>query len=351
MIAHLAQAVGAPTPTLVIDAGPLPTIEAELRPVLTTIRHWLAEHDQAHVLKFALVRPSMHPLFDLDYRFVQGLPDALDRFDFRGSCGHSILSSVLAADCLGWLPSLAPGNRARVRVLNNADHVVCEVDEARRASGSFTVHFLQEPHTSLSSLLLTGTAQQSLPTSRGTYQVSLVATGNPYVFVDAASLGLTSRGALFDADATVFDHLLEIRAAAANLLGWPPSGVFPKIAAIGGYEQGRLAARAISVPSWHPTLALTGATCLAAAAAIPGTIPASLIRGAARDQQPTLTIDTPGGSTHVAAALGNSVDHGTTLQWVSVSGKHAYLHGPARITALSEFIYEQKEPECQPLSV
>ncbi|QTR06025.1 hypothetical protein J7S33_06940 [Saccharothrix algeriensis] len=39
-------------------------------------------------------------------------------------------------------------------------------------------------------------------------------------------------------------------------------------------EGGAVAARAVSVPSWHPTLALTGAVCVAAAAAIPGTVPA-----------------------------------------------------------------------------
>ncbi|WP_331721287.1 PrpF domain-containing protein [Streptomyces sp. NBC_00212] len=349
MIAYLAQAVGSPTPTLVIDAGPLPTTEALLRPVLTTVRRWLADHDQAHVLKFALVRPSEHPMFDLDYLFVQGLPDGPDQFDFAGSCGHSILSSVLAADTLGWLPRLAPGSRARVRVLNNGDHVVCEVDEARRGSGSFTVHFLQPAGTVLQRRLLTGEASDTLVTPAGTYEVSLVTTGNPYVFVDAISLGLTTREALFEAGDDTYRAMLMIREAAIELLGWPKESVFPKIAAVGSYQPGRIAVRAISVPSWHPTLALTGATCLATATAIEGTIPARLLDAAADDERHAFTIDTPGGTTHVAASL-CSTAHAATLDWVSVSGKHAHLHGPAKITSLSDYAYQEEKPAWQPLS-
>ncbi|GAA2448358.1 PrpF domain-containing protein [Streptomyces glaucus] len=348
MIAYLAQAVGAPTPTLVLDAGPLPRQEDELRTVLTTVRCWLEDHGHGHVLKFALVKPSPHPLFDLDYRFVQGLPGGTDRFDFRGSCGHSILSSVLAADNLGWLPRLSPGNRIRVQVLNNGDHVVCEVDEARRNSGNFTVHFLQGDGIPLGELLLTGQARQMLMTADGMQEASLVATGNPYVFVDAASLGMATQQELFTAGETLYDRLLRIRTAASAVLGWPPESVFPKIAAVGAYTPGRLSVRAISVPSWHPTLALTGATCLAAAAAIPGTVPARLLQQAGITAD-DITIDTPASTTHVAAYLSGG-DGEASLQWVSVKGKHAHLNGPAPINELSSYLY-RKDRTWQPLTV
>ncbi|WP_018683711.1 PrpF domain-containing protein [Actinokineospora enzanensis] len=333
MIAHIAEAVGAPTPTVVLDAETLPESEERLRPVLTEIRRELIARGQGQVLKFALVRPSEHPLFDLDYRFVQALPGGPDRFDFLGSCGHSILSSVLVAAEINWLPRLAPGSRVRVRVLNNGDHVVCEVDEARHGGGSFTVHFLQGPNAALSRLLVTGAAADSLPTPAGVTEVSIVDVGNPYVFVAATELGLRSREELFDAGEDVFARLAGIRAAAATHLGRPAGSVFPKIAAVGGYQPGRLAARAISVPHWHPTLALTGATCLAAAAAIPGTVPFRLLRRGG-----DFAIDTPGGTTSVSASVDRS-----TLQWVSVRGKRAHLHGPIRI--------DREVAAWQPLSV
>ncbi|GGP76106.1 acyl-CoA dehydrogenase family protein [Streptomyces abikoensis] len=92
--------------------------------------------------------------------------------------------------------------------------------------------------------------------------------------------------------------MLEIRRAAIEPLGWSKDSVFPKIAAVGAYQPGRLATRAISVPSWHPTLALTGATCLAAATTIPGTVPARLLarangspqRAIARTGRPSETV-------------------------------------------------------------
>ncbi|MFI9027774.1 asparagine synthase (glutamine-hydrolyzing) [Streptomyces sp. NPDC053560] len=355
MTAHIAQAEGAPCPTVVLDAARLPRNEDVLRPALTTVREWLTDTGRGHVLKMALVNPSEHPLFDLDYRFVQALPGGLDRFDFRGNCGHSILASIVAAEERGWLPRLAPGGRVRVRVLNNGDHVVCEVDEVRRHSGSFTVHFVQDTALPLTRLLLTGRTIDQLLTRAGVHDASLVAVGNPYVFVDARSLGLTSKEALFAAGEQVFGRLQDIRTAATELLGLPGGGAFPKIAAVGGYESGRLAVRAVSVPGWHPSVALTGATCLAAATTIAGTVPHRLATEAGCPRG-AIEIDTPSGSTAATAAVVPAADQAPgedneslALQWVSVSRKLAHLTGSARITSLCDFD-PQEDPVCRPLT-
>lgn len=346
MIGHIAQAVGAPTPTLVLDERRLPQERSRLRAVLTAVRAWLAEAGRTDILKIALVAPSPHPLFDLDYRFVQALPEGHDRFDFVGSCGHSVLASVLAAADRGWLPRLAPGGRVRVRVCPNevapagdraaAVHMVCQIDEARLGSGTFTVHFLPEIAVPLADLLLTGRSTDQLLDSSGVHEASLVSMGNPYLFVDAAAIGLSSREQLFHAGTDIFERLLRIRRAAAELLRWPTDGVFPKIAAVGAYQPGRLAVRAISVPSWHPSLALTGATCLAAAVAVPGTVPHRLTRATAPSSEDgrggpgaTIGIDTPGGSTTVTCA-----GSGEAVRWVSIGRKAAHLERPVRIPPL-----------------
>lgn len=349
MIGYIARAVGAPTPTLVLDQRQLPRDEQELRPVLTRIREWLAAHERSDILKFALVAPSRHPMFDLDYRFVQGLPEALDRFDFQGSCGHSILASVVAAEGQAWLPRLAPGGRVRVHVLNNGDHVVCEVDEARRRSGSFTVHFLQDAGVHLDDLLLTGRPVDQLLTAEGVQEASLVSMGNPYCFVDAAEFGFTTQDGLFQAGEDTYARLAGVRRAAAALLKWPADSVFPKIAAVGCFQPGRLAVRAISVPKWHPSFALTGTTCLAAASSIPGTVPERLARqaGLARG---IIEIDTAGGSTAAAASVAGRGDGADTLHWVSVSRKLAELDEPACIASLKNYDYKE-ETAWQPLKV
>lgn len=347
MIGHIAYAEGSPCPTLVLDARYLPRDQDSLLAALTETRRWLADAGGAHVLKIALVEPSPHPLFDLDYRFVQALPSGLDRFDLLGSCGHSILSSITAAASTGLVSRLGPGVRNRVNVLNNGDHLVCEVDEVNRDQVEFTVHFVRNPPTPVGQLLLAGEPTTVLTVEGRRVAVSLVSAGNPYVFVDAAGAGVSTRDELFADDPVLMDRLLRIRAAASAYLGWPPESVFPKIAVITPDEPGSLAARAISVPSWHPTLALTGAACLGAATGIEGTVPWLAARDAGCEEG-RVGITTPGGSGAVTAAT--IVRDGTReLAWISVGQKVVTFHGSFLIEPLAHF--QLKEiGECLSLS-
>lgn len=315
MRALVAYAEGSPCPTLVLPADWLPSNEAALAAALRPVRRSLAAHGNAKVLKIALVAPSAGRSFDLDYRFVQCLPSDNPRFEFRGSCGHSILAAVLVSAALGWVDPLRPGRTVGVNVRNNADFVECQVDEAAESEAMFTVRFRHRRPPRLDSLLLFGEPVTELPYGGATARVSGVSMGNPYVFVDAAALGWTRVPALFNGGADLFATLSVVRQAAEARLGWRP-GTFPKVAALLPVGRGALAARAISVPSWHPTLALTGVTCLGAAAAIPGTVPAQL----AGHPGGRLTIHTPGGTTEVSTrATGATGD--ASLNGVAVSGK------------------------------
>lgn len=350
MLGDITYTEGSPCPTLVLDAGLLPDGGPELLAALAEARRWLAERGGAGILKIALIRPSEHPMFDLDYRFVQALPAGPDRFDMRGTCGHSILGSVLVAGRLGWLPRLAPGTRSRINVLNTHDHVVCELDGNDRRSATFTVHFMPDSKMRLRDMLLVDTPACELsyrrPGGMRRIEVSLVSAGNPYVFVDAARLGVHGQDDLFTAGDGLFDELQAIRRAAADRLGWPPDGVFPKIAALGAFRSGRLAVRAISVPAWHPTLALSGLTCLTAATTIPGTVPHRLARRAGCPSG-ELTVDTAGGTEAAAAAVAGEPG-AERLAWVSVSEKLVRYRGRVFVEPLRHFAVAGEEP-CLPL--
>jgi 2-methylaconitate cis-trans-isomerase PrpF len=347
MIAHIAYGEGSPCPTLVLNKDLLPADIVETRAILPVVRQWLISSGAGHILKIALVAPSKHPLFDLDYRFVQCVPGGADQFEFRGSCGHSILASVMVADEQGWCPRLTPGSRVRVRVLNNGDQIACEVDEVHRRSARFTVYFVQPPQRRLADLLLTGRIIDQITTGSGVQRSSLVSLGNPYVFVDAAEVGITTREQLLAAGETLFNRMTDIRMAAAELLCWPPEGTFPKIAVVGAFAPGRLTARAISVPRWHPTLALTGATCLGGAVCIAGTVPHQLAMAVGSTPE-HIAIETPGGSTTVSCATtGNSADD--QLSWVAVSNKSARLIGTVAIKPLYDYLLKETE-KCLPLS-
>jgi 2-methylaconitate cis-trans-isomerase PrpF len=329
MIGHLAAAVGAPCPTLVLDRRSLPATESALLDSLHQCRRWLIANNRGEVLKIALIQPSLHPMFDLDYHFVQVLPDS-ETFDLRGSCGHSILAAVLAASQCGLLSPLSPGRRVRVNVVNNGDNVACQVDHLNSTEAVFTAHFLQNPPVDLTRLLLTQQPITSLPAAGGHYDVSLVSAGNPYIFVSAASLGVHQPTALHAENPEFFALLQSIRQSAARSLGWNPNGSFPKAAAVLPVTDGEVAIRAISVPGWHPTLALTGAVALAAACAITGTVAQ---QAAGQIPAGRLQILTPGGRQSVTATLDQS-DGFDRLCWVSVGQKSATYFGSHVIAPL-----------------
>ncbi|MBZ6295920.1 PrpF domain-containing protein [Streptomyces olivaceus] len=324
MIGHFAYATGSPCPTLVLDADAVPQNDDLLREHLAGVRRRLEAAGKGRVLKIALVRPSRHPMFDLEYRFVQALPDAVDSFDLRGSCGHSILSSAVVAERTGMLPRLSVGSRVRVKVLNNGDHVVCEVDAVDRDTARFTVHFVPPDAIPVADLLITGEPETTLQVDDELLQVSLVSSGNAYAFLDARTVGVKDPEALFAGGEALFRALTRIRAAVTSHLGWPSGGAFPKIAALLPVEQGRIAARAVSVPSWHPTIALTGAVCLGSAVLIPGTVPWQVARGVGCPDG--LEIITPGGRTAVAAAV-HTTDGVSALSWASVDHKRVTFQG------------------------
>ncbi len=315
---HLAAAVGAPCPTAVVDTTELPPGPAGLDAILHAARRRLVAAGHADVLKIALFAQPREAGVDFRYRFVQVLPGAVDRFDLRGSCGHSILATAAVAAREGWIAPLRPGGRIAVRVLNNGDEVVCQVDEA--APGiEFTVTFFTPGEPLLGDLLPTGAPAELLRD----VPVSLVASGNPYAFVDARALGVETRAQLFRDDPRLYERLVAVREAAAVRLGLPTDGAFPKVAAITGFEPGRLAVRALAVGKWHPTLALTGSVCLGVATAIAGTVP-NAIAVAAGCAPGAATIDTPGASTAVRACTTGPAPQ-DRLRWTSVAGKRVVL--------------------------
>jgi 2-methylaconitate cis-trans-isomerase PrpF len=337
---YLAAAAGSPSPTLVIDASALSREEPDTLAAVRLARRALLEHGLPHVLKFALVRPSEHPVYDVEYQFVQCLPGDPDQFDLRGSCGHSILAAVVAVERFGWVPPLTPSKRVRVDVVNNGDTVVCEADSLHREGGEFTVHFVY-PDRPLDSCLLTGAAHGTLPGDDGQpVPVSMVSVGNPYVFVPATALGIGTEEELFGGGEELLGTLRRLRERATDQLGWP-AGAFPKVACVGAFRPGALSVRAVSVPSWHPTLALTGAICLAVAATIPDTVPGHLARQADCPPGP-ISLRTPGGQLDVTV----SVQHtdGPRLSWVSVGGKAVRMIRPTFVPELAALTLAASAP-------
>jgi hypothetical protein len=292
---HLAHAAGSPSATAVVRFEDLPDPGEAVTPPLQALRRAMVDAGHRDVTKIALIGSSARPGFDLDYRFVQVIPGATDGFDLRGSCGHSILAASTVARQQGWVAD----GPVQVHVRNNGDQVTC------RPSGEdiWDVFFHRRAHTPLPDLLLHDGPRTTLRMDGRPLPVSLVSAGNPYVFVSAFDLDIQDPPRLFDTDDPLFAAMSRLRLRACDHLGWPPEGVFPKIAALLPMGQGRIAVRAISVPRWHPTMALTGAMCLAAAANIPGTV-AHQAAGSNPAGYSALTIHTAHGIKHVGVDVG-----------------------------------------------
>lgn len=339
MIGHLCHTAGQSEPTLVLDRRALPADRRELLSTLLVARGWLADHHQAEITTIAMIEPSADPHADLDYQFAQYVPGTPPRFALRGSCGHSILSSVAVAHRLAWLPGPAAASRLRVNVLNTGDRVECEADGTSRTL-TFAVEFTYQPPRRLRDLLPTGTPYEEFD---GT-PVSVVSAGNPYVFVDAADLGLADEEALFEADEAVRQRLTDIRRAAARRLGRPEGGVFPKAAAVGQYQYRRLAVLPLPTSGRSTPLPPSDAITVAAAAAIDGTIPQRLAqRGWSRLDE--LVVDTPGGTTVVRISVSGTTAQ-DTLTRASVRRGTVRYDGPVFLEPLRDLLFA---PEDAPL--
>jgi 2-methylaconitate cis-trans-isomerase PrpF len=202
-----------------------------------------------------------------------------------------------------------------------------------RRAGTFTAHFVPTPPPRLGDLLLCKEPVIELQSAGIRYPISLVSIGNPYVFIDAASLGVSIQRELFADDRQLHDTLAELRTAAACRLGLAQDDAFVKIAAVGQFHRGGLAVRALSAQSWQRTLAFTGAVCLGVARTLPGTIPYQLA-GLARCRPGKLTIDAPETATAVTAQISGTAAEDRLL-WTSVTRKRSGQTDAVRVARRS----------------
>jgi len=228
----------------------------------------------------------------------------------------------------------ATGDTTTVRIYNtNTDKIieedVCTEDGEVRYEGDFAIagvpgtaspiklKFVDPAGTIGTHLLPTGNAVDELGVpDYGTVKVSIVDAANPLVFVKAEDLGLTGTElpADLDQDPKKLELLETVRGLAAVKLGlikdyktsaWETPGI-PKMTYVSeakGYtasdgtqvkaEDIDLVSRMMSMQKTHPTYAMTGAMCTAAAAVVPGSVVQQVLRQNADTQY--IRIGHPGG--------------------------------------------------------
>ena len=266
---------------------------------------------QSVTSKVAIIKASERADADVDYTFAQVSVDK-PLVSYKGNCGN--ISSGVGPFAIEKGLVEAKEGKTSVRIFNtNTDKiivadvvttkvgVVYEDEEFTIAgvpgtSAPVKLKFVKPDGTLGHGLLPTGNAVDVLDVpDYGQVEVSIVDAANPLVFVRAKDVGLdgTELPDAVDGNAKTLELLETVRGLAAVKLGliddyqksaWDTPGI-PKMTFVaeaadyttaGGeaVKKGEidLLSRMMSMQKAHPSYAMTGAMCTAAAAVIPGSI-------------------------------------------------------------------------------
>ena len=265
---------------------------------------------QSVTSKVAIIKKSDRHDADVDYTFAQVSVDK-PLVSYKGNCGN-ISSGVGPFAIEKGLVEPKEGLTS-VRIYNTNTDKIIEADVVTRDGfveydGDFAIagvpgtaspvklKFVDPAGTLGHGLLPTGNAVDVLEVpGYGPVEVSIVDAANPLVFARAKDLGLTGKELPdeLNANAEKLDLLEKVRGLAAVKLGlckdytrsaWETPGI-PKmtfVAEADDYvtpdgkeikkEQIDLLSHMMSMQKTHPSYAMTGAMCTAAAAVVPGSI-------------------------------------------------------------------------------
>lgn len=265
---------------------------------------------QSVTSKVAIIKKSDREDADVDYTFAQVSVDK-PLVSYKGNCGN--ISSGVGPFALekGLVECKEGITSVRIYNTNTDKIIVADVHTEGgqvQYSGDFAIagvpgtaspvklKFVQPAGTLGKGLLPTGNAVDTLDVPGfGEVQVSIVDAANPLVFARAKDLGLTGKELPDDlnADAEKLDLLEKVRGLAAVKLGliddytrsaWDTPGI-PKMTFVAEADDyvtpdGKqiqkkeidLLSHMMSMQKTHPSYAMTGAMCTAAAAVVPGSI-------------------------------------------------------------------------------
>ena len=265
---------------------------------------------QSVTSKVAIVSKSAREDADVDYTFAQVSVDK-PIVSYKGNCGN--ISSGVGPFAIekGLVEAKEETTSVRIYNTNTNKIIVADVKTENgtvRYDGDFSIagvpgtaspirlKFLNPAGTLEKGLLPTGNAVDVLEVPGfGQVEVSIVDAANPLVFVKAKELGLSGKELPdeLNADEEKLELLEKVRGAAAVRLGliedytrsaWDTPGI-PKMTFVSEAdtyhningkeikkEEIDILSRMMSMQKTHPSYAMTGAMCTAAAAVIPGSI-------------------------------------------------------------------------------
>ncbi|WP_171120851.1 MULTISPECIES: 4-oxalomesaconate tautomerase [unclassified Ruegeria] len=242
--------------------------------------------------KVAMLSVSEDEWADIDYFFAQVSVDE-KLVDFKPTCGNILSGVGPAAIEMGLFQPNGDETEIRIRAVNTGASVIAKV---QTPGGELVyqgdVEIAGVPGHSapvqLSFMGVVGSATGAfLPTGnlRDTVQgieLTCMDVAMPMVIARAADFGLTGYESAeeLDANRAFFDQMEAVRIEAGELMGMGDvsKSVTPKFGLIApAREGGALAVRYFMPWKTHPTMAVTGAQCMASCALTPGTVADGLL--------------------------------------------------------------------------
>jgi 4-oxalomesaconate tautomerase len=292
--------------------------------------------------KVAMLSPAQDDWAEVDYFFAQvGVAEC--EVDFRPTCGNILSGVGPAAIEMGLVPAQDGETRVRIRAVNTGARIEAlvqtpggkveyegetAIDGVPGTAAPVMLNFMDTVGRICGAMLPTGKVRDEIDG----IEVSCMDVAMPMMIARAADLGVTgyeSREELNE-NRELFARMEPLRLEAGRRMGLGDvtRSVTPKIGLLAApREGGAICARYFMPWDCHPSMAVTGAQCLAACALLPGSVAEGLAQVPSGNPV-TIRIEHPSG------AIGAVVDHALTEDGLRINS--AGLLRTARLLARGE---------------
>ncbi len=292
--------------------------------------------------KVAMLSRSDDDWADVDYFFAQvSVEDA--KVDFKPTCGNILSGVGPAAIEMGLIPAQGDVTPVNIRAVNTGARVIAQVqtpdgkvayagdaaiDGVPGAAAPVSLQFMDTIGGATGAFLPTG---QLIDHIDGV-DVTCMDVAMPMVIARADSFGLTGYETAqeLDDNTAFFARMEAIRIKAGEAMGIADvaNSVTPKFGLLApARDGGTVAARYFMPWKTHPTMAVTGAQCLASCVLTPGSVAEGLATRA-NTQPATITLE------HASGTIDVLVDYALTDTGIAL--RSAGLVRTARLLAKGE---------------
>lgn len=263
--------------------------------------------------KVAMLSKSQDHWADVDYFFAQvSVEDQL--VDFKPTCGNILSGVGPAAIEMGLVPAQDGETKVNIRAVNTEARVAAivktpdgvvsydgaaQIDGVPGNSAPVALQFMETVGGVTGAFLPTG----HLVDVVDGIEVTCMDVAMPLVIAKASSFGLTGyeTAAELDENREFFARMEALRLKAGTLMGMGDvtKSVTPKFGLLAPATQGGTIATRYFMPwNTHPSMAVTGAQCLAACVLTPGTV-ADGMAAIPNEAPANITLEHPSGSIDV----------------------------------------------------